>query len=232
MSTWKNQRILITGGSKGLGRSLAVEFLKKGASVAVLGRDQTALNRLKSEFPKIQMIQGDISDKNEISFIGAQALTTLGGLDILINNASSLGPERLRLLADTQCEDFETAIQTNLLGAFRLTKVLLAPLLLQKSGIVVNITSDASVNSYPSWGAYGASKAALDHLTRTFAEEHSKSGVHFFAVDPGDMNTDLHRQALPDSNPDELKSPDQSAALLIAFLENSSNLDSRVRVRL
>src|SRR6185295_7462055 len=116
----------------------------------------------------------------------------LGGLDVLINNASTLGPSPLALLADTECEDLEQALAVNLLGPFRLTKALLGALAASaregRGALVINISSDAAINAYPGWGAYGASKAALAHLTAIWAEEAKGDGVQFLAIDPGDMD--------------------------------------------
>src|SRR4030095_6084106 len=122
-------------------------------------------------------------------------------LDILINNASSLGPSPLRPLADTECEDFELALATNVLGPFRLTRALLGALAAAArdgtGAVVLNISRDAAISAYAGWGAYGASKAALHHMTRIWHEELTLSGIDFASVDPGDMDTPLHAQALP-----------------------------------
>src|SRR5215470_4393315 len=133
-----------------------------------------------------------------------QILGILGGLDVLVNNASSLGPTPLALLADTECEDFEVALATNVLGPFRLTKALLGALTASarqgRGGLVINVSSDAAVNAYPTWGAYGASKAALAHLSRIWSEELASEGVRFVSLDPGDMDTPLHAIAAPDTD--------------------------------
>src|SRR6185312_14466741 len=127
--------------------------------------------------------------------IALQITAALGGLDVLINNASSLGPTPLALLADTECEELEQALAVNVLGAFRLTKALFGALAAsareRRGALVINIVSDAAINAYPGWGAYGASKAALRHLTAIWAEEAKALGVRFMAVDPGDMDTPL-----------------------------------------
>ena len=134
---------------------------------------------------------------------------------MLINNASSLGPTPLSLLADTDCEDVERALATNLLGPFRLTKTLLGALGASaregRGAVVLNVSSDAAINPYPSWGAYGASKAALHHLTRIWNEELCAEGIRFLSLDPGDMDTPLHAVAVPDADPATLKRPGASA---------------------
>ena len=146
----------------------------------------------------------------------------LGGLDALINNASSLGPTPLALLADTECEDFLEALAVNLIGPFRLTKALFGALASSaregRGAAVVNISSDAAVTAYPGWGAYGASKAALRHLTAIWAEEAKAEGVKFLSLDPGDMDTPLHALAVPDADPTTLKRPEDAANEIVASL--------------
>ena len=123
--------------------------------------------------------------------IAIQILAALDGLDVLVNNASSLGPVPLRPLADTDCEDLELALATNLVGPFRLTKALLGSLAASarsgRGALVVNISSDAAVTAYENWGAYGASKAALQHLSRIWDAELSREGIRVVSIDPGDM---------------------------------------------
>jgi len=142
---------------------------------------------------------------------------------VLVNNASSLGPVPLVPLADTECEDLEAALATNLVGPFRLSKALLGALAASardgRPSRVVNIVSDAAVTPYAGWGAYGASKAALLHLSRIWDEELRGLGVRVTAFDPGDMDTPLHALAVPDADPATLKRPQQSADELLALLE-------------
>jgi len=154
--------------------------------------------------------------------IALQIAGELGGVDVLVNNASDLGPTPLALLADTQCEDMERALATNLLGPFRLTKALLGALAASaregRGGVVLNISSDAAVNPYARWGAYGASKAALHHMTRIWEKELENEGVRFLSLDPGDMDTPMHALAVPDSDPATLKSPNLAARELITAI--------------
>jgi len=141
---------------------------------------------------------------------------------VLVNNASSLGPVPLALLADTECEELEAALAANLVGPFRLTKALLGSLAASARersravALVVNISSDAAVTPYAGWGAYGASKAALLHLSRIWSEELAEHGVHVVSFDPGDMDTPLHSLAVPDADPASLKRPADSARELLA----------------
>jgi NAD(P)-dependent dehydrogenase (short-subunit alcohol dehydrogenase family) len=178
-----------------------------------------------ASLPGTHGIVGDVSRKDETHRIALQVNAALGGLDVLINNASTLGPVPLRLLADTDCEDLEAALATNLVGPFRLSKALLGALAASaregRGAHIVNITSDAAITPYAHWGAYGASKAALLHLSRIWHEELREHGITVTAVDPGDMDTPLHAAALPDADPATLKRPADAAREIIALLAAS-----------
>jgi len=208
-------RVAITGGTTGLGLELVREFRARGAAVAFVARDSERITRVASDIAGTHGIVADVSDKNAIYPIALQIVGELGGLDILINNASSLGPTPLAMLADTDCEQFELALATNLLGPFRLTKAVLGSLSASarqgRGAVVVNVTSDAAINSYPTWGAYGASKAALLHMSRIWNDELIDEGVRVISFDPGDMDTALHALAIPDADPATLKRPETSA---------------------
>jgi NAD(P)-dependent dehydrogenase (short-subunit alcohol dehydrogenase family) len=208
-------RVAITGGTSGLGLALVQEFLAHGASVAFVSRVRERVERVAREHRGSHGIVGDVSVKDDIYPIALQITGELGGLDVLINNASDLGPTPLALLGDTACEDLERALATNVLGPFRLTKALLGALAASaregRGAVVLNISSDAAINAYPRWGAYGASKAALHHLTRIWNEELAAEGVHLLSLDPGDMDTPMHALAVPDADPATLKHPQVAA---------------------
>jgi len=208
-------RILVTGGTSGLGRALVRDLRMRGARVAFVARTPERVEQVAAEEPGTLGIVGDVADKDAIHGLALQALGWRGGIDVLVNNASSLGPVPLAPLADTPCEAFEAALAANVLGPFRLTKALLGALAASarqsRGGIVINVTSDAAVNAYANWGAYGASKAALLHMTRIFAAECEPLRIRFLAIDPGDMDTPLHALALPDADPATLRRPEQSA---------------------
>ena len=208
-------RVAITGGTSGLGRSLVRELLERGARVAFVARHRPDVERTMLDLSSAHGIVGDVSRKEDIHPIAIQILGALDGLDVLVNNASSLGPVPLRPLADTDCEDLELALATNLVGPFRLTKALLGALASSArtggSPLVVNISSDAAVTPYGNWGAYGASKAALLHLSRIWDAELTDEGIRVVSVDPGDMDTPLHALAVPDADPSTLKRPDTAA---------------------
>ena len=211
----KGLRAAITGGTSGLGLALVTELLHRGARVAFVARNREAVERAVKERPGVHGIVGDVSRKSDAHPIAIQVLAALGGLDVLVNNASSLGPVPLVPLADTECEDLELALATNLLGPFRLTKALLGSLAASardgRHPLVVNVSSDAAVTPYPTWGAYGASKAALHHLSRIWDAELSDEGIRVVSMDPGDMDTPLHALAVPDADRSTLKRPEAAA---------------------
>jgi NAD(P)-dependent dehydrogenase (short-subunit alcohol dehydrogenase family) len=208
-------RVAVTGGTSGLGLALVRELLNRGAQVAFVARHPEGVDRVARAHPGAYGIVADVSEKQDIHPTAMQILAALGGLDLLINNASDLGPVPLALLADTECEDLERALATNLLGPFRLTKALLGSLAAAardgRPATVVNISSDAAITPYPHWGAYGASKAALHHLSRIWDEELTAVGIRVLSVDPGDMDTPLHAAAVPDADRSTLKHPETAA---------------------
>src|SRR5579872_6276652 len=208
-------RAAITGGTSGLGRALVAEWLGRGARVAFVARHADDVRRTMHELRGSHGIVGDVSRKDDIYPLALQITGILGGLDVLVNNASSLGPVPLKLLADTDCEDLELALATNVVGPFRLTKALLGSLAASaregRHPIVVNISSDAAVTPYETWGAYGASKAALLHLGRIWNAELSSEGVQVVSIDPGDMDTPLHELAVPGADRAALKRPEDAA---------------------
>ena len=213
------RRVAVTGGTSGLGLALVRELVARGAKVAFVARGADRVEDVRRELPGVHGIVGDISIKEDIHPIAMQIVGELGGLDLLVNNASSLGPVPLKLLGDTDCEDLELALATNVVGPFRLTKALLGALAASarqgRGAVVLNVSSDAAVTPYPGWGAYGASKAALQHLTRIWDAELADSGIRFLSVDPGDMDTPLHAAAVPDADPSTLKRPEDSARELL-----------------
>ena len=214
-------RIAVTGGTSGLGLALVRLLAVRGAYVAFIARSAPDVERFAAETGAFGIV-GDVGRKEDIYRIALQIVGNLGGLDVLINNASSLGPVPLMPLTDTECEDLELALGVNLLGPFRLTKALFGALAASARGgrgaVVINISSDVAVNPYPGWGAYGAAKAALRHMTAIWASEAQAHGLSFLSLDPGDMDTPLHRLAIPDADPALLKRPEVAAAEIIGSL--------------
>jgi NAD(P)-dependent dehydrogenase (short-subunit alcohol dehydrogenase family) len=214
-------RVAVTGGTSGLGLALVRLLAAKGAHVAFVARTVEAVEHTAKE-TGAHGIVGDVGRKEEIYPIALQITGHLGGLDVLVNGASSLGSIPLAPLADTECEELELALAVNLLGPFRLTKALFGALAASarhgRGAVVVNMSSDAAINAYPDWGAYGASKAALRHLTAIWGEEAGADGVRFLSVDPGDMDTPLHALAVPDADRSSLRRPEASAAEILEVI--------------
>lgn len=222
MNDLTGARIAITGGTSGLGLALVRECLARGARVAFVARTAARVEQVAKENAGAHGIVGDVSSKEDIYPIAMQITGELGGLDVLINNASDLGPVPLQMLSDTDCEDLERVFYTNVIGPFRLTKALMGALAASareaRGAVILNISSDAAVNSYPGWGAYGASKAALHHLSRIWGEEHAGENVYFLSLDPGDMDTPMHAAAIPDADPSTLKRPEDAARELVDLI--------------
>jgi NAD(P)-dependent dehydrogenase (short-subunit alcohol dehydrogenase family) len=226
--------VLITGGSRGLGRALGAALAAAGARVALVARHADALDAavdaIRAGGGEAHGIVADIADKEATYAIAGQAAALLGPIDVLINNASSLGPTPLRLLLDTDCEELERALAVNLVGPFRLTKAIAGSMALRGRGVIINVSSDAATEAYDRWGAYGASKAALEQLGRIWAAELAETGVRLFTVDPGEMNTRMHADAMPDADPATLADPAAVAARIVALIGAAESTPSGARV--
>jgi NAD(P)-dependent dehydrogenase (short-subunit alcohol dehydrogenase family) len=230
-----NTNVLITGGSRGLGEALGHKLAVAGARVVLVARGsadlELAVQRIRKLGGEAHGIAADIADKREIHRIAHEAAALIGPIDILVNAASTLGPTPLRLLLDTECEDLEDVLQTNLVGPFRLTKLLVAGMAMRGRGLVVNVSSDAATEAYEAWGPYALSKAALDHLTRTFAAELDGSGVRFISVDPGEMDTQMHRDAIPGADPSSLARPADVAAQIVDMVSDAAGAPTGARLQ-
>ena len=213
------KRLVVTGGTSGLGLALVRAAHRRGARVGFVARTASRVNAVAHELPDSVGVVGDVADKTAIHRIALQLTGRLGGVDVLINNASSLGAVPLAPLADTECEELELALTTNVVGPFRLTRALLGALAASaRAGVhpvVLNVSSDAALQPYPGWGAYGTSKAALRHLSAIWDQELRDLGIRVLSIDPGDMDTPLHALAVPDADPATLKRPETAAAELL-----------------
>jgi NAD(P)-dependent dehydrogenase (short-subunit alcohol dehydrogenase family) len=227
---------LVTGASKGLGESLSLELARSGARVAMVARGEmelrAAVNRIRSAGGVAYGIPGDVGLKEDIHKIAGATAALIGPISLLVNNASTLGPVPLQLLVDTECEDLERALAVNLVGLFRLSKLVLGSMLLKGRGLVVNVTSDASINAYERWGAYGVSKAAVDHLTRSWAVELNGTGIRTLSVDPGEMDTQMHADAMPDADRSALAAPAAIAKRLVAVIRRAEDWPNGARIEL
>ena len=188
--------VLITGASRGLGAVLAESLAQQGYKLVVTARGGDALERVAArlrEHAEVVAVAGDVTDA---AHRRALAEATAEGLDVLVNNASSLGPSPLPELVDLDLQRLKQLYDTNLVAPLGLVQATL-PQLEKRGGLIVNVSSDAAVGGYEGWGAYGSSKAALDLISKTLAAELRGQGVSVVAVDPGDMRTLMHQDAFP-----------------------------------
>jgi len=195
---------------------------RRGARLSLCARGEAALEAVAAECralgADVLVVAGDVADAADRERLVALTLDRFGRVDVLVNNASTLGPTPLPLLADTDPDAFDLVLLVNLSAPFRLARALAGGMLLRGSGLIVNVSSDAAVAGYPGWGAYSAAKAGLDGLTRVWAEELAGSGVAVVSVDPGDMDTDMHRAAAPDDDPTSLARPEDVAEAFVAVI--------------
>ncbi len=226
--------VLITGASRGLGLALAEELARQGARVVMVARDAAPLEAAASAIQRrggtAHALAADIGDKDAVYPLAGAAAALVGPIDLLIHNASTLGPTPLPLLLDTACEDLEHVLAVNLVGPFRLSKIIAGSMALRGKGLIVHLSSDAAVSAYPGWGAYGVSKAAQDHLARTWAAELEGTGVRSISIDPGEMNTRMHADALPDADPATLADPAAVAARIVALVARPAAIVNGARL--
>jgi NAD(P)-dependent dehydrogenase (short-subunit alcohol dehydrogenase family) len=201
MTSTSQPTALITGAGRGLGLALARSLLASGWRVAV---DARRAAHLAADLPGALVVAGDVTDPAHRDAL-ALAVARLSRLDLLVNNASDLGPSPLPRLADVPLAAARRVLETNVLAPLALTQTFL-PLLRASHGTVLNISSDAAVEAYHGWGAYGSSKAALDQLTAVLAAEEPDLAV--YAVDPGDMRTEMHQAAFPDEDISDRPEPE------------------------
>ncbi|SEC91219.1 Short-chain dehydrogenase [Rhizobiales bacterium GAS191] len=190
---------LITGGSRGLGATLAAFLAAQDYDLVLTSRHSDELDaaaRALSHYSgRVLPIAGDVAEEDHRQKLIAAAWD-LGGLDLLVNNASDLGPTPLPALADYPLDQLTRVLAVNVVAPLGLVQTAL-PLLQKRQGLVVNLSSDAALGGYPGWGGYGASKAALDLISLTLANELKEHGVAVVSVDPGDMRTAMHQAAFP-----------------------------------
>lgn len=230
----RNVAVVVTGASRGLGAALVKELASRGAKVVGVARAGEALGRVIDEARaaggEAHAVVADVADKEATYRIAGSAAALVGAVDVVIHNASTLGPVPLRGLGDTECEDVEKALAVNVVGPFRLTKALVGSMAVRGRGVVLHVTSDAAVSAYATWGAYGASKAAFDHVMRVWAEEVRGLGVRFVSVDPGEMDTKMHSDAMPDADRAALARPADVARRMANLLARVEEVESGGRV--
>jgi NAD(P)-dependent dehydrogenase (short-subunit alcohol dehydrogenase family) len=207
---------LVTGASRGLGLALSTALNGRGWRLVIDGRDADRLRSAAAAFPRPELVTavpGDVADPGH----RAELARAVGShLDLLVNNASDLGPSPLPRLADLRPADLERVLGVNVVAPLALFQSVL-PALRTAAGRVVDISSDAAAEAYEGWGGYGASKAALDQLTAVLAIEHPD--LHIHAVDPGDMATDMHQAAFPGEDISDRPAPETVVPALLALID-------------
>jgi NAD(P)-dependent dehydrogenase (short-subunit alcohol dehydrogenase family) len=223
---------LITGTSRGLGLEVAKVFARRGARLVLTARDDEALERavraIRAEArdavgPEDVLARaGDVGDPDHADALVRAGLKRFGRIDILVNNASALGPSPMPRLADLAPEALWEVLRVNVLAPHAFARRLLPSMQARRCGLIVNVTSDAAVEAYPGWGAYGASKAALEHLSRILAAELDGRGIRVYVVDPGDMNTRMHQLAEPGVDLSHLPAPAAVAPAFVSLVERET----------
>jgi NAD(P)-dependent dehydrogenase (short-subunit alcohol dehydrogenase family) len=219
----KDRVAVITGASRGLGLEIARLYAEAGARLVLVARGGTALEQVTAELSAmtgVLPIPVDVSEDAER--IANATLERFGRVDILINNASALGPSPMPQLADYPWDSLLRLFRVNAVAPLHLIQLLLPQMLERREGVIINVTSDAGVEAYPGWGGYGASKAALEHLSRVLANELEGSGIRVYVVDPGDMDTDMHRRAEPGEDLSHLPGPEVSAPAFVHLVKTES----------
>jgi short-subunit dehydrogenase len=216
---------LITGASRGLGLAVAHAYAERGLRLILTARHADDLNRADSDLgtaTEVLAIPGDVADAAHAERLVQAGLERFGQIDVLLNNASELGPSPMPTLQDLDIETLQQIVRVNVSAPLKLIQLVLPGMLARKSGLIVNVTSDAGVQAYPTWGGYGSSKAALEHLSRVLAAEIEGSGVRVYVVDPGDMNTAMHEAAEPGVDLSGLAKPESVAPAFVQLLDESA----------
>ena len=222
----KKKTVIITGASRGIGRSIAVALAQNGYHIVLTGRDKDALAetaalcREKGDGIFLEFV-GDITSEEDVSALFAKSVIELGSVDVLINNA---GMGIFKHIADTKLNEWNKVLNTNLTGTFLCSRE--AMKLMQKNGggTIINIASVVGIKGYPNQGAYTASKHGIVGLTKVIAEEGREHNIRVHVICPGGVATEMVKQARPDINPDELIQAEEVADLVLYFLKLSPNV--------
>jgi short-subunit dehydrogenase len=216
---------LITGASRGLGRELARLLARQETSLILTARGAEALQAVTDELrtlTEVVALPGDVRDPTHAERLVQLGLDRFGRIDVLINNASTIGPSPMPTLEAYPLAALAEVFRVNTLAPLHLIQRVLPSMRADGDGVIVNLTSDAAVQAYPTWGGYGASKAALEHLSRVLAAELEGTGIRVYTVDPGDMNTQMHQEAEPGVNLSHLPGPEVSAPAIVRLIERAT----------
>jgi NAD(P)-dependent dehydrogenase (short-subunit alcohol dehydrogenase family) len=215
---------LITGASRGLGLEVARAYAEHGLRLILTARGASDLETVARELAEradVIAVPGDVADAEHAQRLVRTGLQHFGQIDVLINNASELGPSPMPELQNLPPNTFEDVLRVNVVAPLQLIQQVLPGMRARGTGLIVNVTSDAGVQAYPTWGGYGASKAALEHLSRVLAAELESTGVRVYIVDPGDMDTAMHRAAEPGVDLSHLPGPEIVAPAFVRLLDAS-----------
>ncbi len=216
---------VVTGASRGLGLEVARLLAERGLRLILTARGGQELEQAADELrrhTRVVALSGDIADRAHAERLVGLGVADFGGIDLLVNNASTLGPTPQPPLERLFPDALDRIFRVNVTAPLQLAQLVLPHMRARGRGAVVNISSDAAVQAYPGWGGYSASKAALEHLSRVLAAELAGSGVRVYVVDPGDMNTQMHRDADPEADPSLLPGPEIAAGRLVQLLERET----------
>lgn len=226
-----NQRTaLITGASRGLGLEIARLLAKRGTRLVITARGEPALRAAAAELEnltEVLAVPGDVADHGHATQLVRLGAERFGRIDALINNASAIGPSPMPELAAYPLDPLANVFAVNVLAPLHLIQLVLPGMRDRGAGVIVNVTSDAAVEGYPTWGGYGASKAALEQVSRVLAAELEGSGVRVYWVDPGDMNTQMHQEAEPGVDLSHLPGPDVAAPAFLYLVEDETAASGR-----
>lgn len=216
---------LITGASRGLGQAIARLYAQNGIRLVLTARGVEPLEETAGELAastEVLALPGDVTDRAHAERLVREGVNKFGRIDILINNASELGPSPLTTLDEYDLDALDRVLDVNLLAPLHLIQLVLPGMRERGQGIIVDVSSDAAMEAYPTWGGYGASKAALEHLSRVLASELEGTRVRVYAVDPGDMDTEMHRLAEPGEDLSHLPPPEAVAPAFLRLLDEAA----------
>lgn len=223
---------LVTGASRGLGLEIAKIYAGLGANLVIAARGREDLEAVARELrPQTEVVALALDVSQEAERLVEAALERFGRIDVLVNNASELGPSPMPALEEYPWQELQRVFRVNVLAPLHLAQLALPGMRARGEGVIINVTSDAGVEAYPGWGGYGASKAALEHVSRTLGAELEGTGLRVYVVDPGDMNTAMHRLAEPGVDLSDLPGAEASAPAFVQLVEEETAPFARIKAQ-